>query len=160
MLKLLPIVLLVCAVSTSFARQDIPEGPHPAKTPGSLCANSTTLRYPEKIKYCDRDVPTGLKKRIIQEYDVEFGYEIQQLPRADFKIDHLIPLSIGGSNDISNLWPQHKSVYAYSDPLETSVFELISVGKIKQAEAIRVIKTCKLNLGRCAEMGDYLKSLY
>lgn len=164
-MKKLFVAVVICVASmTTFAgnigSHKIPEGPHPEMTPGSLCQDADTYRYPEHIKYCERDVSTSLKKRIIHEYDEQLGFSIEKMPRADFKIDHFIPLSIGGSNDISNLWPQHKSVYAYSDPLESDVFNLISVGKIKQAEAIRVIKECKLNLGRCAELGDYLKSLY
>lgn len=137
-----------------------PEGPNPEMTPGSLCTQSSTYRYPERIKYCDRDVSSGLKKQIIEDYDHDFGFSIKKMPRGDFKIDHFIPLSIGGSNDVTNLWPQHKSIYEHSDPLESDVFNLISQGKIKQADAIRVIKECKLNLGRCEELGEYLKSLF
>ena len=79
--------------------------------------------------------------------------------RGEFKIDHLIPLCAGGANTESNLWPQHKSVYKHTDPLELEVFNLIGKAKIKQSEAIRVIKECKLNLDRCAELLDYLKRL-
>lgn len=157
------LVLTTVISITSFSNQrggQFPTGPNPQITPGANCTTSKTYRYPEHIKYCERDVSSGLKNSIIAQYDRELGYTIRQMPRGEFKIDHFIPLSIGGSNDKENLWPQHKSVYAYSDPLELQVFELISQAKIKQAEAIRVIKECKLNLDRCAELGDYLKSLY
>ena len=72
----------------------------------------------------------------------------------------MIPLSIGGANTKENLWPQHKSVYQYSDPIESHVANLIAQAKIKQAESIRVVKECKLNLGRCEELQSYLESLY
>lgn len=153
------VVVVALTLSSASWASSIPEGPNPEMTPGSLCTNSTTYRYPEKIKYCDRSVSTGTKRKIIHEYDERFGFTIEEMPRGDFKIDHFIPLSIGGSNDVTNLWPQHKSVYVHTDPLESEVFNLISEGKIKQAEAIRVIKECKLNLGRCAELHDYLISL-
>jgi hypothetical protein len=156
------VVLTLSAIS--FAGQSggkkFPDGPNPSMTPGAVCRNSTSYRYPEHIKYCSRDVSSGLKRQIIAKYDSQLGFDIRKMPRGDFKIDHLIPLSIGGANDETNLWPQHKSVYAYSDPLESDVANLIAQAKITQAEAIRVIKECKLNLGRCAELGDYLKSLY
>lgn len=154
------LMLSNAVMAGNYGKYHIPEGPHPVMTPGSLCTSSSTYRYSEKIKYCDRDVSSGLKKRIIEDYDDDLGYTIEEMPRADFKIDHFIPLSIGGSNEATNLWPQHKSIYEHSDPLETEVFNLISEGKITQAEAIRVIKECKLNLGRCQELGDYLKSLH
>ena len=154
-------VLMAFSVSAGqVGSNKFPDNPDQNKTPGHLCENPDSTRYPENIKYCERNVDTGLKNRIIAEYDKELGYGIRKMNRGDFKIDHFIPLSIGGSNDIENLWPQHKSVYKFSDPLELHVFELMQKGKIKQVEAIRVIKECKLNLDRCAELDEYLKKLY
>jgi hypothetical protein len=164
-MRLLSSLLVVLAVSSQlFAGQigqnKFPDGPDPVKTPGTLCDRPSEIRYPEKIKYCHRSVESSLKNRIINEYDRELGFDIKKMNRGDFKIDHFIPLSIGGSNNETNLWPQHKSVFKYSDPLESKAFELLQRGKIKQVEAIRVIKECKLNLGRCEELDHYLKSMY
>ena len=146
--------------SMTWANGKFPQGPDLKITPGALCTNSTTYRYPEHIKYCSRDVSSGLKNQIIAQYDHDLGFSIAQMPRGEFKIDHFIPLSIGGANDRANLWPQHKSIYAYSDPLESDLSNLISAARITQAKAVEVMKECKLNLDRCAELGDYLKSLY
>ncbi len=157
-------ILILTFISTMASAAPLqgrfPVGPNPQMTPGALCVNSISYRYPERIKYCSRDVLFSLRNQIIAKYDRQLGFDIYKMPRGEFKIDHFIPLSIGGSNDETNLWPQHKSVYAYSDPLEFDVANLISRGQIKQSEAIRVIKECKLNLGRCAELGAYLKSMY
>ncbi len=154
--------VLATAVSLSAfsGNGSFPKGPDASVTPGELCKDSTTYRYPEHIKYCARNVSSGLKSQIIAQYDHDLGFGIRQMSRGDFKIDHFIPLSIGGANEASNLWPQHKSVYTITDPLESDVSNLISVAKITQAEAIRVIKECKLNLDRCPELSDYLNSLY
>lgn len=138
----------------------VPDGPDRIKTPGALCQHPTGYRYSERIPYCERNVSSELKKQIIRDYDQKLGYDIQKLPRGDFKIDHFIPLSIGGANDETNLWPQYKNVYAYSDPLESEVSMLMNEGSIKQAEAIKVIKECKLNLTRCADLLKYLQSLH
>jgi len=157
-------LLIALTTSMSFSGQvgnnKFPDGPNPQMTPGALCQNSTTYRYPEHIKYCARDVSSSTKNQIIARYDKELGFNVAQMNRGDFKIDHFIPLSIGGANEVTNLWPQHKSIYAFSDPLESDLSNLISAAKITQAEAIRVMKECKLNLSRCAELGDYLKSLF
>lgn len=152
----------LCSVSFSgqVGGKNFPDGPDLRRTPGALCENSNTFRYPAKIRYCKRDVESKLKNRIIADYDSQFKYDIQKMPRGDFKIDHFIPLSIGGSNDESNLWPQHKSIYKYSDPIESLLANLIACDKISQDEAIRVTKECKLNLDRCQDIVDYLKGIH
>jgi hypothetical protein len=33
-------------------------------------------------------------------------YAVASHPRGAYEIDHFIPLELGGSNDIANLWPQ------------------------------------------------------
>jgi hypothetical protein len=141
-----------------WAGEAYPVGPNPQVTPGSLCP-SGVKRYPEGITYCERNVKKHTKDAIIRQYDEQFGFHIRQMNRQDFKIDHFIPLSIGGSNDESNLWPQHKSVFSVTDPLEDVLFAKISTGKIKQAEAIRVIREAKLNLGRVPELIHYVSGL-
>ncbi|MBY0555034.1 HNH endonuclease [bacterium] len=152
------VLALVSSVLVS-ASDKFPMGPNPNMTPGSICEDSPVRRYPENIVYCERDVDTNLKKQIIKEYDEELGFSIRQMSRNDFKIDHFIPLSIGGSNSKSNLWPQHKSVYEVTDPLEHLLSEKIVAGLIKQADAIRVIREAKLNLGRVPELIHYVEGL-
>lgn len=143
----------------SYAGDQYPVGPNPESTPGSLCVNSPTRRYAENIIYCERNVSTQTKNALFKIYDEKFGYQMRQMSRGDFKIDHFIPLSIGGSNSSDNLWPQHKSVYRVTDPLEQLLSDKIQQGHIKQAEAIRVIREAKLNLGRVPELIDYVERL-
>lgn len=133
-----------------------PIGPNPEMTPGKLCEFGSK-RYAQQITYCDRDVSSGTKNLVIREYDQELGYRIRTMSRNDFKIDHFIPLSIGGSNDTQNLWPQHKSIYAYSDKIELYVYQLMEKDQILQKEAIELVKECKLELSRCPEIESYLE---
>lgn len=162
---LLTVVFTVLTASTTvfglqIGRYNVPDGPDRIRTPGVLCTKPSSYRYQERMPYCERNVPSSLKEKVIRDYDQRLGYNIQKLPRSDFKIDHFIPLSIGGSNDESNLWPQHKDIYPYSDPLENEVSNLMMINRIRQAEAIRVIKECKLDLSTCEDNLKYLKSLY
>jgi hypothetical protein len=48
-----------------------------------------------------RDVSAATKKQVYAEYGVTY-------PQATgaYEVDHFIPLEIGGSNDIQNLWPE------------------------------------------------------
>lgn len=153
------LVLVIAFGQFAVSSDQFPTGPNPTTTPGDVCVDSGVKRYPEQIDYCERNVSSDLKKELIKSYDEKFGYQIEQMNRQDFKIDHFIPLSIGGSNSEKNLWPQHKSVYTVTDPLELVLSQKISAGRIKQAEAIRVIKEGKLNLGRVPDLMQYVNSL-
>ena len=123
-----------------------PKNPNLTETPGKLCSSPSSVRYPEKIAYCERDVDTYTKNAIIQKYDSLYGYSIRQMNRGDFKIDHLVPLCAGGANVEENLWPQHKSVYNVTDPLEPLICEKMAAGRLKQADAIRLVLQAKMNL--------------
>lgn len=146
--KALLFVVLSLSTSISLAdrQQRFPTGPNLEMTPGDVCHHADEYRYPEKIAYCVRNVDSQLKKEIIREYDQDFGYSIQQMDRMKFKIDHFIPLCMGGSNDKSNLWPQHESVYKITDPLEPAMCNKMAEGKLLQAEAIDLIKYAKQHL--------------
>jgi hypothetical protein len=147
------LILVLLTAVTSFAKtsyegggQRYPSGPNQELTPGDVCHQPDTYRYDERIAYCERDVETSTKNSIIAQYDQELGYRIGSMPRGQFKIDHYIPLCMGGSNDRSNLWPQHQSVYKITDQLEQQLCEKMAQGKMLQAEAIQLIKHAKNNL--------------
>ena len=123
-----------------------PVGPNLSVTPGELCQHADSYRYPDHIAYCSRNVDPSLKHDIIVQYDHDFGFDIEGLNRADFKIDHFIPLCIGGANDRSNLWPQHKSVYVLTDGIEEKLGELMAQGKMHQDEAVKIVRGAKLDL--------------
>lgn len=136
------LVLFQSAVSFADA---FPTSPVTEVTPGDLCQHADEIRYPERIVYCKRHVSSQLKNQIIDYYDREFGFEIRKTGRDRFKIDHYIPLCMGGSNERANLWPQHESVYTQTDPLEEAACKKMAEGKLKQAEAIKLIVQAKGN---------------
>jgi hypothetical protein len=80
------------------------------------------------------------------------GYRTRQMDRQDFKIDHYIPLCMGGSNDIKNLWPQHKSVYAITDPLEPVLCDKMAQGRLLQKKAVEIIMYAKAHLDEVPEI--------
>lgn len=144
---LLPVLVFLFSLlqlTSTFAQNGrYPVKPDPSLTPGQLCAVADEIRYPEKIKYCERDVSTYTKQSIILTYDAKLGFNIRNQNRAAFKIDHYIPLCMGGSNERQNLWPQHQSVYKLTDPLEGLLCEKMKYGKLKQADAINLIRQAK-----------------
>lgn len=156
-------VLFALTVSSSavFAlqAQRFPTQPDAILTPGELCQRADAIRYPEKIKYCNRDVRSDEKRDIIDTYDKARGFEVGRMQRSQFKIDHYIPLCAGGSNDRDNLWPQHESVYNITDPLEALICQKMSEGKLKQIDAIAIIKQGKAQLDEVAGLISRLNRL-
>ncbi len=80
------------------------QGPLPDSdcTPGSIFPNATkdeicVSGYSKKV----RNVSTKLKKKVFSQYGISYP-----VPFGSYEVDHLIPLALGGNNDIANLWPK------------------------------------------------------
>jgi hypothetical protein len=157
-LVLATLVLGLLSFNLSFA-DSFPAGPVIQLTPGKLCDKPNSTRYPEKIAYCGRNVAYELKKQIIENYDRAFGFTIETMQRDQFKIDHYIPLCAGGSNDVSNLWPQHVSVYTVTDPLEALVCNKMAHGKLLQKDAVAIIVEAKAHLDEVPQILAHVNSL-
>ena len=136
-----------------------PIGPELSVTNGSLCERGDTTRYPEKIPYCNRSVDSSLKWGIIHTYNARLGYHIEEAQRTQYKIDHFYPLCAGGSNETNNLWPQHQSVYVHTDLLEQETCNKMAAGRLKQKDAIALIRKAKLDLRQAASVLSYVKAL-
>lgn len=158
-LRLLSISTLIFTISSLAIANDFPTHPDPIMTPGSVCNDADENRYPEGIAYCERDVETRTKREIIRRYDAKLGFHIQSMNRNHFKIDHLIPLCAGGSNEVSNLWPQHRSIYELTDPLEPLLCEKMARGRIRQKDAITFIIQAKMRPEKAPEAYRYLRQL-
>lgn len=138
-------MLLCLAISFSAFGAEYPRAPDARLTLGALCTIPIQYRYPEQIPYCDRDVATEAKNEIFVAYR-RLGYTLPSQDRRDYKIDHYIPLCMGGSNQSQNLWPQHVTIYTQTDSLEQAICDKMSAGRMKQADAVKMIKAVKNNL--------------
>ncbi len=117
--------------------------PDPKMTTGSLCTPDNPdferYRYKERIPYCRRNVPTWMKNEVYRRYGVSLRC------KSEYTIDHFIPLSLGGTNEFDNLWPEPKSIKALRQNLEYELYKRLRMGKITQAEAVLAIVQAKLN---------------
>lgn len=80
------------------------QGPLPDHecTPGAIFENATKeIICVKGYSSTVRNVSVSLKKKVFAQYSIEYP-----LPFGSYEVDHLIPLSLGGSNDIANLWPK------------------------------------------------------
>ena len=144
----------------ALAGANYPQGPNAELTPGKLCDKPTTYRYPEHVAYCDRAVDRDTKVELIKTYDQQLGFHIESMDRNDFKIDHYIPLCAGGSNDVINLWPQHKSIYTITDPVEPAICNAMAAGKLSQADAVTLVMKAKNDLSLVPSVLNTLNNLY
>ena len=139
----------------------IPTGPDELLTPGSLCQSAGIRRYPEQVNYCERKVSSAKKDSIFTMYANKGFSQVIAMPRSEFKIDHMISLCLGGSNEANNLWPQHSSINRYTDPIEPRLCVLLARGKITQAQAVQLIVDAKKNLNHtpdiCADLDQQIQ---
>jgi len=78
--------------------------PDTACSPGAVLTTDSkvvcVVGYTKKV----RAVTTATMKKVFKEYDLSWSN------RSNYEIDHLISLELGGSNDISNLFPESYTI--------------------------------------------------
>jgi len=114
-------------------------------TGGSLCTadhqDFDGYRYKEQIAHCKRNVAYSLKTYVYKMYDIDLKY------RKNYTIDHFYPLSLGGDNSFSNLWPQHKSIH--SGKCEGDLYRKVSSGQMTAQRARDILYDLKVLGGKC-----------
>jgi len=77
----------------------------------------------------------AVKDEVYDEYGIAAGQ------RYRYRIDHLVPLELDGSNSIRNLWPQLIGASLAKDRLEDTLHSMVCAGKITLAAAQHAIRT-------------------
>jgi len=123
----------------ALGRQPTPLLPDPKLTPGDVF--DVTLQdicipgYSKKV----RAVPRSLRNHAYRLYGITSPNP------GDYQMDHLIPLSLGGSNSIRNLWPQSYRTSPWNahvkDVLERRLHNLVCAGKVDLQTAQHEIAT-------------------
>ena len=107
--------------------------PDPKCTPGAAFSNVTAADvcasgYSSSV----RDVSTTEKNQVYAEYG------ITSHTTGQYEVDHFISLELGGSNDISNLWPEPAKPtpgFHEKDKVENYLHGQLCSGKITLAQA-------------------------
>jgi hypothetical protein len=124
--KLFLVIVVLAIATTASAQQSLL--PNRKLTPGRVATR-------EK----DRGgITVAMEQKIFARYRLPWAW------RAEYKIDHLIPLELGGADTIDNLWPQSLRAKPYGPDrkeLLTEVFlEKIRTGKMILAQAQEEIR--------------------
>ena len=72
--------------------------PDPALTPGAVYRVESAQLFTSGYASSVRNVSNKTKREVYRRYGVTPD-------SSKYEVDHLIPLLLGGSNDVSNLWP-------------------------------------------------------
>lgn len=128
---LLSVILLL--VSRFALAEDASLTPDPNLTPGAILpVTAAEVCRPGYAKSVRR-VDSKTKALVYHEYGIEHHGS------AAYEIDHLISLSLGGSNDIRNLWPESLNTHPWNghakDRLEDRLHKLVCKGALGLDEA-------------------------
>ena len=74
--------------------------PDSACSPGAVLTTNTKVICVSGYTKTVRNVSTSTKKAVFKEYDIPYAQH------SNYEVDHIISLELGGSNDISNLYPE------------------------------------------------------
>jgi hypothetical protein len=137
-MRTLSFALMIIFGVPAPAQQGSSYMPNPKLTPGTTLKVSKDDLCGSRYKSADRSIPISLKRKVFDLYGI----------RADnptpFNVDHLIPVSLGGSNSIENLWPQPLSgewSYHKKNQLEHRLHKLVCRGELDLAKAQQEIST-------------------
>ncbi len=107
------------------APPNAPVRPDPRLTPGdTLDVTLEDIRTPGYSARV-RNVPISVKR------EVYAAYGIARWTKGEYEVDHLIPLSLGGSNSKRNLWPESY----LTDPLNAHVKDRLEYRLLKLVRA-------------------------
>lgn len=113
--------------------------PDPQCTPGAVFSNVTATDTCATGYMSSVGAPSATtRNRVYTEYGIA-SYNIGQ-----YQIDHFIPLKLGGSNNISNLWPQPAVPtpgFLEKDQVATYLYDRVCSGKLTLAQAQQNIST-------------------
>lgn len=119
----------------------VPHGglPDAACTPGAIFPDATvqkicTYGYTRTV----RNVPFQEKDQVYAEYSIYHHYS------GEYEVDHLVPLELGGSNDIANLWPEAANPtpgFHEKDQVENYLHDQVCSGAMSLKDAQTQIAT-------------------
>ena len=133
--RLLISALFLCSLvfgqaTTSFV-------PNSKLTPGATLDVTQNELCEHGFESRDRTIPITLKIQVADRYSISADV-------GGFNVDHLIPVGLGGSNSLKNLWPQPLSGewnYQKKNRLEARLRKMVCNGELDLKKAQQEIAT-------------------
>lgn len=109
------------------SRSCTPGAVMPSLVKARICAASfRTSRY--------RHVTSATRRKVYARYGLHGAH-----PFPEWEVDHLVPLELGGSNRLRNLWPEHHP--GDKDQVENKAHDAVCSGQISLARAQRLMSS-------------------
>jgi hypothetical protein len=126
-------------ISSCHAR-DRGKLPDRSCTPGSIDPAVTQKRIHSTICRAGYTAKVRPPESQTEHAKFDVAYPAYHIPRtAVSELDHLVPLELGGSNDITNLWPEVGRLPNPKDKVENALKRAVCDGKVKLAAAQNAI---------------------
>jgi hypothetical protein len=112
--------------------------PDRACSPGAVLTTDISVICVPGYSKTVRDVPTSEKQQVFAEYGIDWSLH------SGYEVDHVVSLELGGSNDISNLFPEPYSIQygaRIKDKLEDDLHEQVCTHGLPLAVAQDEIAT-------------------
>jgi hypothetical protein len=108
--------------------------PNPSVTPGATDPRVTQADVASTI--CRRGYTSTVRNVSTQtKHAIYVAYGISRSAQRGYVIDHLVPLEVGGANDVKNLWPEPKADAKAKDKLENQMHAAVCAGTVSLAAA-------------------------
>ena len=108
--------------------------PNAALTPGDVAEHDTSKVCSVRNAERHRSVSYRMRDSVYLAYGIPRGRR-----KGLYRIDHLIPLELGGSNRVTNLWPQPYADSKVKDHIEDVLHEAVCSGSMSLDAAQRAI---------------------
>ena len=136
---LLCLVGAVASPGETATSQGTPSNvPNPKLTPGVVREVTKDDLCDSRYRSYDGSLSVTVKRKVFDVYGVN-----PQLPVA-YNVDHLIPVSLGGTNAIENLWPQPLAGewnHLKKNLLERRLYKLVCSGSLDLQKVQQEIAT-------------------
>jgi hypothetical protein len=132
--------IAIPTLSPTYHRGEDIYYPDVTKTPGDIFSDVTATDvcrsgYSSSV----RSVSVATKKAVYTEYGILYPPD-----SGTYEVDHFIPLELGGSNDIKNLWPEPANPtpgFHQKDTVENYLHKQVCNGQMTLGDAQDLIKT-------------------
>jgi len=123
------------------------QSPYRSRTSGAVATTSAAAVCGPGYARTSRNVPYRVRDAVYMAYGLARGHRTKEGGyvgvRRSYVIAHLVPLELGGANDVRNLWPQPRTEAREKDRVEDELHKAVCHGRMRLVEAQQqIVRDC------------------